>query len=190
VCLVQVLPFAKSLLEKVVKSGNIAVDATLGNGHDTLFLANLVGESGKVYGFDIQEEAVLATKDRLLQNGVADRAILLHEGHENLVHAIPTEFHGKVTGVAFNLGYLPGGDKSVVTKPATTISAVEQLLEIMAPGGIIVIVIYHGHPGGDFERDSLLEYCSQIDQNRANVLQYQFLNQKNSPPFIVAVEKR
>lgn len=185
----QMLPFSKTLLEKAINSGDIAVDATIGNGHDTLYLANLVGESGKVYGFDIQEKAVLATKMRLLQNGVADRAILLHKGHENLLHAIPVESHGKVTGAIFNLGYLPGGDKSVVTKSDTTIIAIEQLLEIMSPGGVIVLVVYPGHPGGDAERDSLLEYCSQIDQNRALVLQYQFLNQKNNPPFIVAVEK-
>jgi predicted methyltransferase len=186
----RILPFAKKLLEKAVKFGDIAVDATMGNGHDTLFLANLVGETGKVFGFDVQKEAVFATKDRLQQNGVADRAILLHKGHENLIHAISTEYHGKVTGAIFNLGYLPGSDKTIITRPNTTIAAVEQLLEIMANGGIIVLVIYHGHPGGDEERDSLLKYCSEIDQNLAHVLKYQFLNQKNNPPFIVAIEKR
>jgi predicted methyltransferase len=186
----QILPFAKSLLEKAVKSGDITVDATLGNGHDTLFLANMVGETGKVFGFDIQEEAIQTTKQRLQQNNLANRAVLLLEGHENLLHAIPTDFHGKVTGAIFNLGYLPGSDKTIVTKPETTIAAIQQLLEIMSSGGIIILVIYHGHSGGDTERDSLLEYCAQLDQNLAHVLQYQFLNQKNSPPFIVAIEKR
>ena len=73
---------------------------------------------------------------------------LFQHGHENIKECIPANFHGKVTGAIFNLGYLPGGDKSIVTKPSTTISAIEQLLEIMAPEGIIVFVIYHGHPEG------------------------------------------
>lgn len=186
----RILPFAKNLLEKAVKSGDIVVDATIGNGHDVIFLAELVGENGRVYGFDVQEEAIQASKQRLTQNGMSNRIILIHEGHENLFNKIPSEHHGKVTGAIFNLGYLPGGDKTIVTKPETTIAAIEQLLEIMAHEGIIVLVIYHGHPGGDVERDSLLRYSQQIDQKSAHVLQYQFINQQNSPSFIVAIEKR
>jgi 16S rRNA C1402 N4-methylase RsmH len=186
----RVLPFAKILLEKAVKQGDLAVDATIGNGHDTVFLANLVGENGQVYGFDVQREAVAATEELIGSNGLSNRVTLFQQGHENLSTCIPQEEHGKVTGAIFNLGYLPGSDKSVITKPDTTISAVEQLLNIMAPEGIIVIVIYHGHPGGELERDRLLEYCNHLDQNLAHVLQYKFMNQKNNPPFIVAIEKR
>ena len=72
-----------------------------------------------------------------------------------LKESIPFEYHGKITGAIFNLGYLPGGDKTIVTKPETTISAIEQLFTIMAPEGIIVLVIYHGHPEGAVERDML-----------------------------------
>jgi hypothetical protein len=88
------------------------------------------------------------------------------------------------------LGYLPGSDKSVVTKPETTISAIQQLLEIMVPEGIIILVIYHGHTEGAIERDALMSYCQDIDQKKAHVLQYRFMNQQNNPPFIVAIEKR
>lgn len=186
----RILPYAKKLLEKAVKSGDITVDATLGNGHDTLFLANLVGETGHVYGFDIQKEAVASSAERVQNNGLAERVTLFQQGHENLYNLIPEENHGKITGAIFNLGYLPGSDKTIVTTPSTTISAVEQLLNIMAPEGIIVIVIYHGHPGGEDERDQLLQFCEQLDQKTAHVLMYQFLNQKNHPPFIVAIEKR
>lgn len=186
----RILPFARCLLETAVKNGDAVVDATLGNGHDTLFLANLVGEAGRVYGFDVQEEAVAAAKDRIQSHGFFDRVSFFHQGHEKLLKCIPDQEHGKITGAIFNLGYLPGSDKTVVTQPDTTISAIEQLLEIMAPEGIIVIVIYHGHPGGDIERDRLLQYCRQLDQNAAHVLHYQFINQKNNPPFIVAIEKR
>ncbi|HEY2419764.1 MAG TPA: class I SAM-dependent methyltransferase [Neobacillus sp.] len=185
----RILPFAQNLFAKAVKDGDIVVDATLGNGHDTVYLAELIGEKGKIYGFDIQDEAIQATKKRLSSQGMLDRAIIFQAGHENLTSKIPLEHHGKVTGAIFNLGYLPGGDKTIVTKPETTISAVKQLLEVMASEGIIVLVIYHGHPGGAFERDSILQFCRNIDQKAAQVLQYQFINQQNSPAFIVAIEK-
>lgn len=186
----RILPFARQLLEKAVQPGDIAVDATLGNGHDTLFLANLVGMNGHVYGFDIQEEAILATKNRLSEHNVLERTTLIHKGHEQIIHSVPTMHHGKITGAIFNLGYLPGGDKSIVTKSSTTIAAIEQLLEIMTPEGIIVLVIYHGHSEGAVERDDLLEFVKNIDQTRAHILQYQFVNQVNHPPFIIAIEKR
>lgn len=186
----RILSFTKSLITKAVKTGDIVVDATLGNGHDTLFLAGLVGETGKVYGFDIQKQAIAATKKRLEENDIMRNVVLFHAGHEKLAELISSEHHGKVTGAIFNLGYLPGSDKMVVTKPETTIAAIEQLLEIMAPEGIIVLVIYHGHEGGAVERDSLLQFCRELDQKIAHVVQYQFINQKNNPPFIVAIEKR
>ncbi|WP_040207558.1 class I SAM-dependent methyltransferase [Neobacillus jeddahensis] len=186
----RILPFAKSILKKAVQPGDIAVDATLGNGHDTVFLAELVGETGKVFGFDVQMEAIRSSEERLQQNKLTERVTLFHAGHEQLSLMIPSEWQGKITGAIFNLGYLPGSDKTIFTRPETTIAAIEQLLEWMAPEGIIVLVIYHGHEQGAVERDSLLEYCQQLDQKRAHVLQYQFINQQNNPPFIVAIERR
>jgi 16S rRNA C1402 N4-methylase RsmH len=186
----RILAFAKLLLEKAVSSGDVVVDATLGNGHDTLFLAQLVGETGKVYGFDVQESAVDAATERLSNHGLLDRVTLFHAGHENAADLIPVKHIGKITGAIFNLGYLPGSDKRIVTKPQTTIAAVQQLLEMMAPEGIIVLVIYHGHEQGAVERDALLEYCRTFDQKKAHVLQYQFINQEKNPPFIIAIEKR
>ncbi|PLR79446.1 16S rRNA (cytosine(1402)-N(4))-methyltransferase [Bacillus sp. V3-13] len=186
----RILPFAKTLLSRAVEPGDIVVDATLGNGHDALFLANLVGPEGKVYGFDIQEKAILSSKARLAEHNLLDRITLFHKGHQHMVETIPAADHGRITGAIFNLGYLPGGDKEIVTRPGTTISAVEQLLKMMAPEGIIVLVIYHGHQEGAAERDELLQYLEELDQNTAHVLQYRFINQKNNPPFITAIEKR
>lgn len=186
----RILPFAKKLLENAVTSRDVVVDATVGNGHDTLFLANLVGENGKVYGFDVQEDAIRTSRERLTQHGIADRVTIFHAGHELLSNLIPVEQHGKISAAIFNLGYLPGSDKSIVTKPETTISAIEQLLEIMTPEGVIILVIYHGHDEGALERDALLSYCQEINQKKAHVLQYRFMNQQNNPPFIVAIEKR
>lgn len=185
-----ILPFARILLEKVVSAGDIAIDCTIGKGNDTVFLANLVGETGKVYGFDIQEIALVKTSEKLIDSGLNEQVILHLTGHENVRSVVPIEEHGKIKGAIFNLGYLPGGDKEIVTVPETTIKAVEDLLEIIAPEGIIVIVIYHGHPEGAFERDALSEFARNIPQEKAHVLEYRFINQTNNPPFIIAIEKR
>ncbi len=186
----RILPFARLLLEKAVNPGDIAIDATVGNGHDTLFLAELVGSNGKVFGFDIQEQALESCQVKLQAKNLMERVTLFQQGHQHVTECVPNILHGKVAGAIFNLGYLPGGDKSIVTTPETTISAIKQLLQLLAPEGIIIIVIYHGHPEGQVERDNLLEYVEGIDQKEAHVLKYQFLNQKNNPPFIIAIEKR
>ena len=184
----RILPFARILLEKAVKPGDIAIDCTMGNGHDTVFLANLTGLDGHVYSFDIQQSALLKTSEKLISTGLEERVTLIHAGHERLQEfVLPTK---PVTGAIFNLGYLPGGDKEIITTAPTTIQAVKQLLDIMEPEGIIVLVIYHGHPGGDIERDELLKFVTELPQDKAHVLEYRFMNQKNNPPFIIAIEKR
>lgn len=177
-------------MKKGASIGDVVIDATVGNGNDTLFLSSLVGPSGKVFGFDIQKEALERTLARLQKETADENVQLFHSGHENLKELLPNEVFGKVKAAIFNLGYLPKGDHSIITKPNTTIEALEQLLEIMSPGGIIVLVIYYGHPGGEHEKDTILDYVHQLDQQKAHVLQYQFLNQKNNPPFIIAIEKR
>lgn len=186
----RILPFARLLLENAVQPGDIVVDGTMGNGFDTAFLARIIGENGHVYAFDIQSEAIQNTTVRLATEQLLDRCTLFHAGHEQLNSLIPVHETRKMTGAIFNLGYLPGGDKSITTHGSTTISAIEQLLHLMAPEGIIVLVIYHGHPEGEAERDELLEYVKNIPQDKAHVLHYGFMNQVNHPPFIVAIEKR
>nr|WP_249315314.1 class I SAM-dependent methyltransferase [Bacillus sp. FJAT-49711] len=178
------------MLEKVVKPGDIVIDATIGNGHDTLFLARLVEDTGHVYGFDIQKSALHETNKLLASNKLLHRASLFHTGHEHVIDVIPKDKHELIRSAIFNLGYLPKGDKSVITKPETTIIAVHHLLQVMASGGIIVLVVYYGHDGGKMERDALLRYTSSLDQKKYHVLQYAFINQINHPPFIVAIEKR
>ena len=184
----RILPFARILLEKAVKPGDIAIDCTMGNGHDTVFLANLTGPDGHVYSFDIQQSALLKTKEKLIANQLEERVTLVLAGHERLQEFVPSD--KPITGAIFNLGYLPGGDKEIITTAPTTIQAIEQLLDIMEPEGIIVLVIYHGHPGGDLERDALIIFVTGLPQDTAHVLEYRFMNQQNNPPFIIAIEKR
>lgn len=188
--LMNILPFARFLLERAVTEGDLAIDATVGNGHDTVYLAELVGDSGHVFGFDIQPEAIAATTARLSEHGLHDRVTLFQQSHSELLTALPSDVYGRIAGAVFNLGYLPGGDKQIVTQPESTIQAVEQLLSIMKPGGVIVLVVYHGHPEGKIERDALLDYVRSLDQQHTHVLKYEFLNRRNDPPFIIALEKR
>ncbi|MCG1021947.1 tRNA (mnm(5)s(2)U34)-methyltransferase [Sutcliffiella horikoshii] len=186
----RVLPYSKKILNLAVSEGDIAVDCTVGNGHDTLFLAELVGDTGHVYGFDIQHEAIKNTEDLLVEHAVGSRVSLFEASHAELLDRIPSEKHDQIRGAIFNLGYLPGGDKGIVTVPESTINAVDKLLSVMKKEAVIVIVVYHGHPEGQVERDALLDYVTKLDQKKAHVLQYRFMNQVNNPPFIIAIEKK
>lgn len=186
----RVLPFVRQLLSDAIEPGDIVVDATVGNGHDTLFLAQLVGPHGRVYGFDVQQEAIQTTTDRLTEHELATRVTLFHAGHQEASHMLPPVHDGKVKAVVFNLGYLPGGDHRVVTRPKTTIAAIEFFLDTLLPGGIIAVVVYPGHPEGAVERDYLLRYIRQLNQQKVSVLQYGFVNQVNKPPFLLAFEKQ
>ncbi|WP_062047654.1 class I SAM-dependent methyltransferase [Bacillus sp. JCM 19034] len=184
-----ILPFARSLLENALQNGDFAVDCTIGNGHDTVFLAKLVGNTGHIYGFDIQEDAILQTQQRLEKEQL-NHVSLFHCGHEQIATKLRAESLQKVKAAIFNLGYLPGGDKSIVTRGETTILAIEALLEYMPKGGTIVLVIYHGHCEGKEEKKIIESYVTQIEQRKAHVLKYQFINQVNDPPYIIGIEKR
>ncbi|MEG0450891.1 MAG: class I SAM-dependent methyltransferase, partial [Lysinibacillus sp.] len=158
---------------------------TAGNGHDTLFLAQLVGDDGQVFAFDVQKSAVDATLNRLLDNALEHRALVLHAGHEQVAKYVQKP----VAAAIFNLGYLPGSDHDIITRPNTTIQAIQALLDLLKVGGVIVLVIYHGHEGGKEERDAVIDYVSALPQKYVHVLRYEFLNQQNDPPFIIALEK-
>ncbi|WP_100405167.1 class I SAM-dependent methyltransferase [Bacillus solitudinis] len=184
-----VLPFARFLLEEVLEPGDIAIDCTAGNGHDSVFLAKLV-PAGHVYSFDIQIEAIENTRTRLEEHDLSHRVTLIHEGHETVKQHIPVSDYSKVHAAIFNLGYLPGGDKTIVTEPSSTIQAIDSLLTFMPRGGTIVLVIYHGHEKGKIEKEYVEAYTESLDQQHVHVLKYQFINQDQSPPFVIAIEKR
>ncbi|WP_018133197.1 tRNA (mnm(5)s(2)U34)-methyltransferase [Effusibacillus pohliae] len=184
-----VLQQAKILLSERLSAGSIAVDATVGNGYDTLFLAECVGETGHVYGFDIQKQALTSAEARLSEAGLLSRVTFFHTGHERWVELLPPDLRRQIQAVTFNLGYLPGGDKAVVTRPETTLQALQAAFDWLAPGGIITAVLYSGHPGGKQEAERVLAWAGGLDQKQAQVLWYQFLNQKNQPPTLLAVSR-
>lgn len=182
------LEFSHTLLRPIISPGDTVVDATVGNGHDTIFLASLVGATGHVLGFDVQQQALDATATQLTLTGLSKQVQLIHDGHEHLNHYL--DEGSEIAAAIFNLGYLPGSDKRVVTHGETTLRALESCLSHLRRGGIVALVVYYGHPGGEAEKDAVLDAVSQLDQHAYQVLRYGFVNQVHQPPFLLAVQKR
>ncbi len=185
-----VLEFAHSVVRESVSAGGVAVDATVGNGHDTLALAREVGPNGRVYGFDVQQEAIQETRRRLVEHECAGRVELLHAGHEDMERCLPAEVQGEVGGVTFNLGYLPGSEHDLTTTPSTTLPALRSTLQFLRPGGVVTVVLYTGHEGGKEEAEAVDTWAAALPQDRYRALSYRFVNQKNDPPRLVVVQKR
>ncbi|WP_018921795.1 tRNA (mnm(5)s(2)U34)-methyltransferase [Salsuginibacillus kocurii] len=185
-----ILPFVHHLLSQLIQPGDTAIDATAGNGHDTLYLASLVGEKGRVHSFDIQEQALTNTTQKLQEHEVYSRVNLHHAGHEQLKKKIDQEEWPQVKAAIFNLGYLPGGDKSIVTTADTTITALQTLKSSLSPGSVILLVVYHGHEEGKQERDELMSYVQSLNPVDIQVAKYEFMNQTNNPPFLLIMERK
>ena len=182
------LHFSHSLLEEILQPGDHVIDATMGNGYDTVFMAEKIGKTGHVYSFDVQKEALLSTKSKLTEQDLLDRTSLFLQGHETL-GTVVDEAQPIKAGI-FNLGYLPKSDKSVITLPETTRTAMEEILKRLVPRGRMILVVYYGHEGGEKELDMVQDYCQSLPQEKYNVLKYQFINQKNNTPILYCVEKK
>lgn len=142
---------AHERLAAALRPGDYAVDATVGNGHDTLFLAEQVGETGHVWGFDVQPSALENAYRQLVENNLSARVSLIEEGHQHLSDRLPEEAHGRLAAVMFNLGYLPGSDKEITTSTETTLPALDAALANLKSHGMLSILAYRGHPGGQDE---------------------------------------
>ncbi len=133
-----------------------AVDATVGNGYDTLFLAGLAGASGRVFGFDVQAEAIARARGLLEKNALSGVADLFLCGHERMEDFIPPELSGRIGCVFFNLGWLPGSDKSTITKPDTTLAALRASMRLLGGGHCMLSALcYRGHAGGQEEYEAV-----------------------------------
>lgn len=174
------LHMAHAFLDEILTAQDLAVDATMGNGYDTLFLAQ---RAGKVVAFDIQQQALTTTATRLEQAGLTNAKLVL-AGHETV-----DQYVDECKAAIFNLGYLPSADKSVITLPATTLEAIGKILDRLVVGGRLAIMIYYGHEGGAVEKDAVLDFVGQLDQTVFTAMLYKPLNQVNTPPFLVMVER-
>lgn len=177
--------WAQTFIFPVLSAGGTVVDATAGNGRDTLFLARGVGAQGKVYAFDIQPVALERTARRLKSAGLDERVVLLPVGHEEMALHVPPP----VEAVMFNLGYLPGGDHRVVTRPKTTVAALRAALGLLAPGGRISVLIYTGHAGGDEEWRAVEEATSVLDPHGYTVFKMTYWNRPRGSPVLIFIAK-
>ncbi|ALP35493.1 SAM-dependent methyltransferase [Paenibacillus sp. IHB B 3084] len=188
-----VLSYAHQLVAARVQPGDTAIDATVGTGADTLFLAKAAGRRGRIYGFDIQQEALQLARRRLDEDESTSLAevSLLHQGHEKMQEAIPDKLHGKVAAVMFNLGYLPseGADPSVITHTDSTLTALDAAMYLLRPRGILTAVLYPGHAGGGEEAEAVLQWASALPVSSGQSIIYRQL-QRAASPYVVAVEKK
>lgn len=175
----------RDIIKDHVKEGQVVLDCTVGNGNDTVLLAQLVGEEGRVYGFDIQLNAINSTRDLLEESGLINRVKLLNDGHENIDNYINED----LDFVIYNLGYLPKGDKTIKTNSVTTILSIKKALRMLKKSGILLVTVYIGHEGGLEEKEGIEELLSSLNQKEFNVLKFDFINQINNPPILFGVEK-
>lgn len=183
--IINTLKISNDIMDKHVKMGDIVLDCTVGNGNDTLRLAKLVGDEGKVYGFDIQDKALKITSQLLACEKLNNSVELIRDSHEN----IDLYIKEKLDFIIYNLGYLPKGDKNIKTKSSSTLISLKKSLDLLNKNGIILITSYIGHEGGRDEKESIESLLSELNQKNYNVIKYKFLNQKNYPPILYSVEK-
>ncbi|WP_124058896.1 tRNA (mnm(5)s(2)U34)-methyltransferase [Vaginisenegalia massiliensis] len=185
------LHYSHELLDQLINRfpNGYFVDATLGNGFDTLHILSQPNFNGHLYGFDIQAIALEHTLEKLEQANIApDRYDLFHRSHAELQHVIATnqELHGAI----FNLGYLPGADHTITTHAESSWQAIQQIMSQLIQGGQIILVVYWGHEAGFIESQQLEKHLQKINQSHYQVLKYQFINQINRPPYTIVIERK
>ena len=184
--MVDLIETHKHFILQHLKEGDTAVDFTMGNGNDTLFLSRTVGESGKVYAFDIQPEAIDSTRAHLEAEGAPENYTLICASH----HLVKEYVKEPIKCGMFNLGYLPrSGRKAVTTLRETTMPAVEAAIELLSPDGVLLIAIYPGHEEGRLEGDMLREYFSTLSRFKVCCSEFRILNSPTSPYFFLIETK-
>jgi len=178
------VPLSHLLLRRFVKTGDHVIDATCGNGKDTLLLAELVGKAGHVYAFDVQPEALDRTAGRLSEQGLDQWVSLLQAGHERLSELV-TE---SIQAVVFNLGWLPGASREITTRTDTTLIALQAALQLLAPAGLLLIICYPGHAGGDQEAAAVVAWCSGLSPRSYFVWRMGQLNVADGAPFCLVIQ--
>ncbi|MBQ3490757.1 MAG: class I SAM-dependent methyltransferase [Clostridia bacterium] len=183
--MINLLEIEKNFLIPHIKKGGVAVDFTMGNGHDTLWLSDAVGEEGKVYAFDIQPQALESSKKLLEENGAAPNYTLILDSHSNVLDYV----HEKICIGMFNLGFLPGGDKSITTKRDTTMIAIRAAIELLDADGALLIAVYPGHEEGTIEGELIEKELMTLNRRELCASKFKIVNSPTSP-FFFLVERR
>lgn len=186
--LVRMVPLTEIAHRKCyAQKADIVIDATAGNGHDTLFLAESVGPYGKVYAFDIQQAALDQTAARL-QAAQLTNVRLICADHAQMLTVVEPRHHGRISTVMFNLGYLPRGDKAIITHPASTVTAIRAAMELLRDGGTLTILAYPGHPGGETELAAVEQLVNEA-QSEFMVDRYAGNNRNRASPVLLVLKK-
>lgn len=183
----QITHWCHEIIRSQAKAGSFYIDATMGNGQDTLFLCELAGRTGHVLAFDVQEEAICTTRTLLDKKGVLDRAELILDGHE---HMDTYSEENSADVICFNFGYLPGGDHKIATMADTSVTAIEKGLRILRPGGMMSLCIYSGGDTGFEEKEAILAYLKKISSREYTVIVNEYYNRENNPPMPVFIFKK
>lgn len=174
------------VLSELLRPGDTCLDATSGNGHDTLALARLVGTEGKVIAIDKQPAAIEATRARLAAAGAEAPCTLLCADHADAANRLLATHRGKLRAAVFNLGYLPGGNKTVISGAPTTVAALDASADLLAAGGRMLVTAYSGHPGGPEEARAVAAWMDALDQRVWHVSRHAptALRPDRSPPVL------
>ena len=184
--MVDLVGLHKHFIMEHLREGDVAVDFTMGNGNDTLFLSKAVGERGRVYAFDIQEDALISTREHLIKEGAPENYTLICASY----HKVKEFVREPIKAGMFNLGYLPGaGNKQLTTKRSTTLPAVQKAMEMLGENAVLLVAVYPGHPEGAAEGRELTEYFSTISRFKYSISQFRMLNSPESPFFMVIETK-
>ncbi len=173
------LTYAHRFWTEIIRPGDTIIDATLGNGHDTFFLAELLQGSGTLIGYDIQPEAIAATQKRLEHLPEASRKNI------TLKLTSHAQFEEKdVKLIVYNLGYLPGGNKELTTRHETTLESLKSGLSILQSDGALSITCYPGHAEGAIEQKAIVDFLQTLDR-RYQICHHVWLNRPLSPTWIL-----
>lgn len=183
---INTLKLCKDCIKEVVKEGDIVIDATMGRGNDTLFLRQLVGDIGEVYAFDVQNEALKSTKQKLEENNLFSSVHLILDGHENMDKYI---FEKNISCIVFNFGYLPSASHKIATNAKTSVIAIQKALNLLKYKGILSMCVYQGGDTGFEEKDAILNFLTTLDYNKYTVIVSEFLNRPNYPPIHIKIIK-
>ncbi|PCJ52393.1 MAG: SAM-dependent methyltransferase [Planctomycetota bacterium] len=177
------LGFNKLILKQVLSKGATVVDATCGNGHDTLFLAEHIGPQGKIYCFDIQSQAIQITTELVKSLDPLPNIEFINDSHIQFKEYIQES----VDLFIYNLGYLPNTDKNIITQFDTTLNSLNVAIELLKSGGFISILSYIGHDGGK-EFNHVNQWLNTLDPNEYSITKTEFILRKNSP-ILFLIEK-
>lgn len=183
----QITYWCHEVIRSQSRQGGYYIDATMGNGNDTLFLCELAGDDGHVLAFDIQEEALCTTRELLQSHGYEKRATLVKDGHEHMDRYAEKEL---ADVICFNFGYLPGGDHEIATKLQTSIVAIEKGLQILKSSGMMSLCIYSGGDTGFEEKEGILTYLKELPAKKYTVIVNEYYNRGNHPPMPVFIFKK